>query len=70
MAEPTSRKQGIVHGQCRRQLRVPGLEVRKDSISVELHEPGALRPSYTIFHGELSIRRLLGRADPATLEVG
>jgi transposase len=51
-------------------LTFMGLDVHKDSISVGLLEPGAEQPAHDkIFHDEPSIRRLLGRFDPATLRV-
>ena len=46
-----------------------GLDVHKDSISAGVLEPGAEQPTHDkICHDEPSIRRLLGRFDPATLK--
>ena len=46
------------------------LDVHKDSISFRLLEPGVDDPTHDkILHDEPSIRRLLGRFDPATLKV-
>ena len=45
-----------------------GLDVHKDSISAGILEPGANDPTHDkIFHDEPSIRRLVGRFEPATL---
>ena len=47
-----------------------GLDVHKDSISAGVLEPGVDDPTHDkILHDEPSIRRLLGRFDPATLKV-
>ena len=47
-----------------------GLDVHKDSISAGILEPGVEQPTHDkIFHDEASIRRLMGRFDPATLKV-
>ena len=47
-----------------------GLDVHKDSISAGILEPGGEHPTHDkIFHDEASIRRLMGRLDPATLKV-
>jgi len=51
-------------------LTFMGLDVHKDSISAGILEPGATNPTDDrIFHDKPSIRRLLGRFDPATLRV-
>lgn len=47
-----------------------GLDVHKDSISAGILEPGANDPTHDkIFHDEPSIRRLMGRFEPAKLKV-
>ena len=47
-----------------------GLDVHKDSISAGILEPGANDPTHDkIFHDEPSIRRLMGRFEPAKLRV-
>ncbi len=51
-------------------LTFMGLDVHKDSISAGILEPGVDDPTHDkIFHDETSIRRLVGRFDPATLKV-
>ena len=51
-------------------LTFMGLDVHKDSISIGGLEPGVEQPTHDkISYDEPSIRRLLGRFDPATLKV-
>ena len=46
------------------------MDEQKDSISAGILEPGVDDPTHDkIFHDEPSIRRLLGRFEPATLKV-